>query len=249
MLRDLRGNRLQTAITEVLAAFIGKGETETFLPPSWKWASMECQPLLALHHGQSQRDVAVIVYKHHFDCFWTLNSSWILSGCFVNEMRCNCPGGCRRNIPFLFTYIGCQQHLYVCFRSRVTHMTEDAKPRIVDALLTLIFKIGQEGYCYLLGQSQQPILHLRHSTTYCLWHYPGCKTKNRWRSAGAYCQLKVGRVSERILPVTATDSSIMYNHDQINFELPDLPDLESLTLGWHSFCNGRIRNIYTLDLA
>jgi len=58
---NLGGYRLHIVINWLLAAFIGKSESEMLPGPSAKWASTECQQLLAFPHGQSQRDVADIV--------------------------------------------------------------------------------------------------------------------------------------------------------------------------------------------
>jgi hypothetical protein len=48
---NLGGHRLHIVINWLLAAFIGKSEIETLPDPSSKWASAECQWLLAFHHG------------------------------------------------------------------------------------------------------------------------------------------------------------------------------------------------------
>jgi len=69
---------LQIVINGVLAAFVGNRQSETLPDPSWKWRSTECQRLLAFHHGWSQRDVAVMVHIHRFDCFRMLKGSTIL---------------------------------------------------------------------------------------------------------------------------------------------------------------------------
>jgi hypothetical protein len=85
--------------------------------------------------------VAVIVYIHHFDCYYTLKGSRILSGSSVNEISCYCPGGCGKNNPYISAYKRCQILLYACLQSRTTQITEDARPTIDDALLRLIFRI------------------------------------------------------------------------------------------------------------
>jgi hypothetical protein len=45
--------------------------------------SKKCQGLFAIHHGESQRDVAVMVCIHLFDCFCTLKGLPILNGSMV----------------------------------------------------------------------------------------------------------------------------------------------------------------------
>jgi len=56
-------------------------------------------------------------------------------------MGCYCPRGCQRNIPYLPAHKCCHILVYVCLWSSATHITKDARPKIDDALLTLIFKI------------------------------------------------------------------------------------------------------------
>jgi len=141
ILDNLGGNRLQIVIKEVLGAFIGNRESETLPAPSWKWASMKCQESLAFHYGQSQCNVPVIVYIHGFGCFGTLNGARILSGSSLNEMSCYCPRGCGRNIPHISPHEGCHILVYGCLWSTATHNTEDARHKIVDTPMTLIFKM------------------------------------------------------------------------------------------------------------
>jgi len=136
----LGGDRLHIAINWLLAAFIGKSESETLSAPSSKSASTECQRLLAFHHGWSQHDVAVIVYIHRFDCHSMLKGSRMLSGSSVNEISCYCPGGCGWNIPYISANKGCHILLDGCFWSSTTHITEDSRPNIVDAQLTLSWR-------------------------------------------------------------------------------------------------------------
>jgi len=83
----------------------------------------------------------VIVYIHCFDCYYTLKGSRILSGCSVNEISCYCPGGCDQDILYISAYTGCHILLYGCLWSSTTHITKDARPNIVEALLTLIFRM------------------------------------------------------------------------------------------------------------
>jgi len=90
---------LQTVINEVLAALIGKTDSETLPAPSWKCASTACQWFLPFHYGQLQRDEAIMVDIHHFDCICTLKGLPIVSCSSVNEISCYSPGGCGGNIP------------------------------------------------------------------------------------------------------------------------------------------------------
>jgi len=79
--------------------------------------------------------------------------------------------------------------------------------------------------------------------------FPGCRTNNCWHSIDTHFQYEVGRVSLWFLPMMAANTLIMYNHDQINFELPDLHDLEVLTLCWWSFCHECMHIMQSFDSA
>jgi hypothetical protein len=94
MMGNLGGGRLHILINLLLAAFIGKSESEMLPAPSSKSASTECQRLLALHPALSERDVTVIVLIHRLDCYYMLQSSRILSRSSVDEIGCYCPGEC-----------------------------------------------------------------------------------------------------------------------------------------------------------
>ena len=142
-------NRLQLVINEALAAIIGKRECESLPAPSWKWASTECQRLLAFHHGESQRDVAIMVYIYHFDYVCMLQGSRILSGSSVNEMSWYCPARCGGNIPYVSADKGWHILVYGFLWLSATHIVEDARSKIVDTPLTLIFNMGLEAYCFL----------------------------------------------------------------------------------------------------
>ena len=84
--------------------------------------------------------MAIIVYIRGIDSFQTLKGSQILSSSGVNNMGCYCPGRCGGNIPHRSAHKGCHILVYRYFWSSATHITDDTRPKIVDALLTLIFK-------------------------------------------------------------------------------------------------------------
>jgi len=99
----------------------------------------------------------VIVYIYRFDCYYTLKGSRILSGSSVNEISCYYPGGCGWNIVYISAYKGCHIVLYGCLWSRTTHITEDARPNIVDAVLMLIFRMWLGAWVFLFCTSRQLI--------------------------------------------------------------------------------------------
>jgi len=160
-LGNLGGDRLQTVINGVVAALIGKSGSDMLRAPSWKWASPEVQQLLDFHHGESQRDVAVTVNTHPFEWSYTVQGSRILRGSSVHEISCYCPGGCGGNIPSISPYPGCYDLVNGCLWSSSTDSTDDATPKIVDAPLMLILKMGLGGFRFLFWLYRWPIC--------CLW--------------------------------------------------------------------------------
>jgi len=146
---NLRCERLHIVIYNVLASCIGQRECEMLPDPSWKWVSMECQWLSAFHYRWLQHDVAMIVYLWACDCFGMPKGSWIVSNSCVNNMGCYCPGWCGGNIPNRSAPQGCHILLYENYWSSATYITDDARPKSVDALLKLIFQLGQRSFLWL----------------------------------------------------------------------------------------------------
>jgi hypothetical protein len=56
-------------------------------------------------------------------------------------MSCYCPGGCGGIILHISENKGCHIRDYGCLQSSATHINEDARLKIVNAQLMLIFKI------------------------------------------------------------------------------------------------------------
>jgi len=101
--------------------------------------------------------VAVIVYIYRFDCYYTLNGLRILSGSSVNEISCYSPRGCGQNISYTSAYKGCHILLYGCFWSCTTHITQDARPNIIDAPVRLIFRMWLGAWALLFYTSRRLI--------------------------------------------------------------------------------------------
>jgi len=71
-------------------------------------------------------------------------------GSLLNEISCYCLRGCGRNILDISAYKGCHLLVYVYLWSSPTHNAEDARPVIIDIPLTLIFKMGQGVFGFLI---------------------------------------------------------------------------------------------------
>jgi len=162
-----------------------------------------------------------------------LKCSSTLSGTFVKDIGCYCPGGCRGIIRCSSACICCQLHGYGCFWSTVTHITKDTRPKVIDAPLSLIFSMGQGRY--LICQEMRPMILLWLYAMCYQSHYPGCMTKTHWRSIDAEFQDGAGRVSLSLLPIKAANNSFMTVCNLSTIRLHRMYDQTSLTLCWHSF--------------
>jgi len=128
-------------------------------------------------------------------------------------------------------------------------MTNDERQKIVHALLTPIFMMGQRMWLYLSCQYRQPILWLCIVTTKLLLNYLTYKTKNCWHSIDAHIQNGAGRVWLSLVPKKPANTTFMNGHNRLPRRLPMMQDVRSLTLCWHSFCHGPIHNMLSFNLA
>jgi hypothetical protein len=120
---------------------------------------------------------------------------------------------------------------------------QDATPKIVDALLTLIFRLGMGPCHFLFCPSRLPVCWLWIPAS--KWHSNGLtyKIKNHWRSVDAHFQNVAVTVSIFLLPIKAAHTLIMDNSEQIGLQLTYLPQIILLTLRWRSVSEcGRYRD-------
>ena len=97
----------------------------------------------------------------------------------------------RERVAHSVAWNASQYHIYEWPQQINPQITNDARPTIVDAPLTLIFRIGH-GACFsLFCLKSQPIPHLWMAATDCNADYQWCKTKNRWHSVDAHFALGV----------------------------------------------------------
>jgi len=111
---------------------------------------------------------------------------------------------------------------------------QDATPKIVDALLTLIFRLLMGPYRFLFCPWRQPICWLWLPVS--KWHPNGLTytIKNRWCSVDAHFQNVAVTVSISLLPIKAAHILVMDNSDQIGFQLTYLALKISLRLRWRA---------------
>ena len=86
-------------------------------------------------------------------------------------------------------------------------ITQDARPKIIDAPLTLIFMNGLGVFRFLFELQRLPILRLWQRTTCRPQDYPKYTNNNCWCSVDAHFWDVVGRVSQFILIIKAANTS------------------------------------------
>ena len=115
----------------------------------------------------------------------------------------------REGISICFAYKGGQWFLYDRLQPIGYVITQNAWPIIVDAPLTLIVIMGQEGYCNLFCLQKQPMIPLWLPATYRQCDYPECMTNHCWRSVDAHYQHGAGRLSQSVFPKKAANDYFM----------------------------------------
>ena len=88
----------------------------------------------------------------------------------------------RQRVSSSVAYEGSQYPIDDCLQPIATQITQDARQRINDTLLTLIFRMGQGACRFLFCLYRYPIPPLWRATTNAHSDYTGCKTKNHFHS-------------------------------------------------------------------
>jgi len=119
----------------------------------------------------------------------------------------------------------CGQYVRYAYQ-RASHwwITKLTRPQIVDALLTLMLRMGRWPCCYLFCQWKLPIRRLCITTTRSLVNYRNYKTTNCWCSVDAHAKSGAVTVLLSLLPMKAANRYVMHNNDQVTGELLYLQD-------------------------
>jgi len=99
------------------------------------------------------------------------------------------PGWGREHVDIVFAHIGGWYLIYGCLQPIASQITQDTWPKIVDALLTLICRMGQRVYCCYCCGSREPIPHLWMAATIRHLGYPRCNGKHHWHSVDTWLTL------------------------------------------------------------
>jgi len=113
----------------------------------------------------------------------------------------------RERVAFSFANIGNLYHIYEYLQPITTQINHDAKPKIIDALLMLIFNMGQGACRFLFCIWMQPIPHFWMYAFNSHSDYKRCKTKNRWHSFDSHFWDQAGSISILVLILKAANTS------------------------------------------
>jgi len=91
-------------------------------------------------------------------------------------------GGSSDIVTSIFVQKGDQYYEYGCMPWHSPGSVNDARPKIIEAPLTLIFRMWQRYDCWPFCPYQRPVLPSLLNAVVQPSHYPRCKTRNRWRS-------------------------------------------------------------------
>ena len=92
----------------------------------------------------------------------------------------------REGIAICFVNKGSQLYLYNCTQPITDPISQDAKPKIVDMLLMLIFMMRYTAYYYSVCLWRQQILWLGITTTKSILNDVTYKTENCWPSVNTH---------------------------------------------------------------
>jgi hypothetical protein len=88
---------------------------------------------------------------------------------------------CSRELAAIcFAFKGSKYTIYECLVPFTTEITKDAKPKVFDTPLTLIFMMVLGASYYPFDLQRQPVLHWRQMATIHNADYEWCTTNNRW---------------------------------------------------------------------
>ena len=113
----------------------------------------------------------------------------------------------RERVTVSSAFIGSQFYAYAYQWTNHFSFTWLTRQKIVDAPLTLIFRMGQCRSNFLFWIEIRPIPHLWSSASNRHQVYPWCKSKNHWHANDYHVQDGAGSVSLLLLVINAADSS------------------------------------------
>ena len=114
-------------------------------------------------------------------------------------------------------------------------ITQDARQNIVDALWTLIFRMGLWLCHSMFCQGRVPVGWLMIAATRSLFDYCTSMSKNPWWFVDAHLQDGAGSMMLIFLTWKAANTSFGNGCNPLRLRLPNMQSQKSLTLRWRSF--------------
>ena len=130
----------------------------------------------------------------------------------------------RERVASVFAPKGGQYLIYRCLKSIASWITQDARPKIDDAPLMLIFKLGRWVCCFCFCHSRQLVPYLWMAATNRHFGYPRCKAPNHWCLVNGHFQNGAVTSPIAIFPITAANTLVTHSSKQITFQLQYLHD-------------------------
>jgi hypothetical protein len=116
---------------------------------------------------------------------------------------------CKLVILSVLVYITGHSFVYSHTQPYRALINLNARPKSVDAPLTLIFMIGHRAYCFLFVWEWRPILSVCIKTAKSLINYLAYKRNYCWSSVDTHFQNRAGSVTIFLLPIKAACTSFM----------------------------------------
>jgi hypothetical protein len=154
----------------------------------------------------------MIVSVPRFDWFCSLQGWRTIGGSSGDELNRYYPGCRGGNIPYILAYKSSHIVVYGYIWSSAIDITEDARAKIIDTPLTLIFKMAYGAYSIPYCAKRRPILSFSLHATSRPSDYTRYTTNNHWRCFATHFQEVVGYVSLVVvnIMVAGTSETISY---------------------------------------
>jgi len=204
-------------IIKVLAACIGKRDSDTLTAKYWGWAPTERQQFLVLHLGYSKWCLIADINKQEVGSLYRQTRMRYSCDSLLDNNNLSHFQRCNTVFMGMLTYRTGQNFINRQSQPHPAMINHDARPKVVHTPLTRIVKMGQGACMCFFGWYRRPIHWLCLTTTKSLFNYLIYTTKNCWRSVDAHLQDGAGSELLSRLPIMAANCLIMYNNDQINF--------------------------------
>ena len=151
---------------------------------------------------------------------------------------CSFSGWGKEHDPVIYELEGSQYLIYEWLKPFATDVTQNAQPKIVDAPLKLIFRMGQWPCCFLFCQNRLPVCWLWIALTTSPLNYITYNTNTRRCSVDAQFQDWAVTICFTLLARQAAIMLVIDSTDHSTILWPYILNSKSLTLHWRSCLGG-----------